>query len=324
MKSISQTQAFGRAESWDTVNLGHLDLNLLVALDALLTEQSITRAAGRLHLSPSATSGALSRLREYFGDELLTQVGRRMVPTPLGESLQSGVRDCLLHVQATVDVRPQFDPATSTRHFKLMMSDYVSTVLMPDALRRAELSAPGVTVELLSNSSSPWEILDRGEVDLLVLPEQFMRTTHPSEVLFEDDYVCVLAADNTKVGAEISVEQFLTLGHVLTRVGTQRPPTVDQWFFEKYGHKRRIEVVATSFTSAPHLIVGTSRIATMQRRLALIYCRALPLRIVLSPVPMPRLVECIQWHKYRDRDPGRVWLVGLLRDAIVAQPAATA
>src|ERR1700734_3109378 len=147
------------------MNLHRLDLNLLVALDALLAERSITRAAQRLHLSPSATSGALARLRAYFGDELLSQIGRRMVPTPLGESLQASVRDCLLHVQATVDVRPQFDPLNSKRNFRLMLSDYVSTVLMPGALRRLQREAPGVTIELLANENEPWQALSRGGVD---------------------------------------------------------------------------------------------------------------------------------------------------------------
>src|SRR6202789_1865685 len=138
------------------MNLHRLDLNLLVALDVLLTERSITHAAERLNLSPSATSGALARLRTYFDDELLTQIGRRMAPTPLGESLQASVRDCLLHVQATVDVRPQFDPMASTRTFTLMMSDYVSAILMPLVLQRTQREAPAVVIELLANTSQPW------------------------------------------------------------------------------------------------------------------------------------------------------------------------
>src|ERR1700733_7813339 len=98
------------------MNLNRLDLNLLVALDALLLERNITHAAERLNLSPSAMSGALARLRTYFDDEILAQIGRRMVPTPLGESLQSRVRECLLLVQATVETRPQFDPLQTKRN----------------------------------------------------------------------------------------------------------------------------------------------------------------------------------------------------------------
>src|SRR5579883_2295229 len=116
----------------------NLDLNLLVALDALLAERNITQAGKRLHLTQSAMSGALARLREYFGDELLAQVGRKMVPTPLGKSLTEPVRNALHNIQATIATKTRFDPATSKRHFKFMMSDYVATVLMSAALPRIE------------------------------------------------------------------------------------------------------------------------------------------------------------------------------------------
>jgi DNA-binding transcriptional LysR family regulator len=297
------------------MNLNRLDLNLLVALDALLTERSITRAGERLHLSPSATSGALARLRTYFEDELLTQIGRRMVPTPLGESLQVAVRDCLLHVQQTVEIRPVFDPATSKRNFKLMMSDFVATVVMPQVLRRARLEAPGVTFELLANEDEPWESLSRGEIDFLVLPKKFVRADHPAQVLFEEEYVCVCWSGNTAVGDSISLEQCLQLGHVVTRQGTQRPPTIDAWFFERFGHARRVEVVATTFTSAPHMLVGTDRLCIMHKRLAMLYAEPLSLKLLPVPIEMPWLVEMIQWHKYRDRDPGRIWMTEILTAA---------
>jgi len=296
------------------MNLHRLDLNLLVALDALLSERSITRAAQRLNLSPSATSGALARLRTYFGDQLLTQEGRRMVPTPLGESLQASVRDCLLHVQATVDVRPHFDQATSTRTFILMMSDYVSAVLMPGVLRRIQQEAPSVVIELLANSA-PWAALDRGEADFVIIPENFMRREHPSQPLFEDDFVCVCWAGNELVGDAITSEQFLQMSHVIARIGTERPPTIDAWFFERFGHVRRVGVIAMNFTSVPQLLIGTTRIALMHRRLAEEYLKALPIKVLAAPFSMPKLVEVIQWHRYRDADPGRIWLHTLLQEA---------
>jgi LysR family transcriptional regulator, nod-box dependent transcriptional activator len=303
------------------MNLHRLDLNLLVALDVLLTERSITRAAERLNLSPSATSGALARLRTYFDDELLTQIGRRMAPTPLGESLQASVRDCLLHVQATIDIKPQFDPQNSKRNFKLMMSDYVSTVLMSAALPRLQAAAPGITIELLGNENEPWEALGRGEIDFLVLPKNFIREGHPAEVLFEDEYVCVCWNENPLIGNEISLEQCLKIGHVVARIGTLRPPTIDAWFFERFGNARRVEVIATNFNSVPHLLVGTNRISIMHRRLALAYGKSLPLKILPSPVIMPPLIEMIQWHKYRDRDPGRIWLFEILKSALESSAA---
>jgi len=301
------------------MNLNRLDLNLLVALDALLAERSITRAADRLFLSPSATSGALARLREFFADELLTRIGRRMVLTPLGESLAVAVRDCLLHVQATVDIKPQFDPATSKRNFRLMMSDYVATVLMPAVLQKLNIEAPNVTIDLLANDDEPWEALSRGEIDFLVLPQNFIRADHPAQVLFQDEYVCVCWSGNTQIGDSINLEQCLALGHVVARLGKLRPPTIDSWFFQRFGHARRVDVTATTFGSVPHMLVGTNRLSIMHRRLAEVYSQALPLKILPVPIEMPRLVEMIQWHLYRDRDPARVWMTDVLISSAVSQ-----
>src|ERR1700751_3769342 len=111
-----------------------LDLNLLVAMDALFAEMNVSRAAERLHLSQSATSGALARLREAFHDPLLVQVGRKMTLTPLAEGLIEPVRDFLLQAETILNNNPAFDPAASTRRFRLMMSDYVQTVLMTEAM----------------------------------------------------------------------------------------------------------------------------------------------------------------------------------------------
>ncbi len=304
------------------MHFNRLDLNLLVALDALLAERNITRAAERVHLSQSAMSGALARLREYFGDELLVPAGRRMLPTPLGESLTAPVREVLLKVETTIQARPDFEAASSTRHFKLLMSDYASTVLMSRALPRLEQEAPQVTIELLPYSEWQWETLERGEADFLIMPTRYLREGHPSELLFEDSYTCVAWSENELVGDSLSLAQYLALGHVAVRFGQQRIPAFDEWFFDHFGYHRRIEVIATSFNSIPQLLVGTRRIATIHRRLADFYARYLPLKFVAPPLEMPTLTEAIVWHKYRDGDPGSIWLRQVLKEAAEPLPDA--
>ncbi|HEY4214792.1 MAG TPA: LysR family transcriptional regulator [Steroidobacteraceae bacterium] len=298
-----------------------LDLNLLVALDALLTDRSITAAGVRVHLTQSAMSGTLSRLREFFGDELLTQVGRKMVPTPLGESLAEPVRQILLQIKATINTNPGFDPATSTRHFSLMMSDYVATVLMPGVLRRAETLAPLVRFHIVSNDvTAPTEFLERADVDLLIMPREYLSEKHPLEDLFTDNYACVVWKDNPLVGAELTQELYLQLGHVVLQFGRGRVPVQDEWFLERLGVTRRIEVVALSFNSLPQYIVGSRRIATIHRRLAEYYARYLPLRILKPPFDLPSLTESVQWHSLFDPDPGNRWLRDLLRQGAAEVP----
>jgi len=291
-----------------------LDLNLLVALDALLTDRSITAAGVRVHLTQSAMSGALSRLREFFGDELLTQVGRKMVPTPLGESLADPVRQLLLQVKAIIHTAPGFDPATSTRHFSVMMSDYVATVLMSDVLRIAEAVAPGVRFNIMSNDvSTPTEFLERADVDLLIMPRDYVSQKHPREDLYTDDFACVVWSENTLVGKELTQEQYLSMGHVVLQFGRGRIPVQDEWFLTQLGVTRRIEVLAMNFNSLPQHVIGSQRIATTQRRLAEYYARHFPLRILEPPFKLPSLVEAVQWHSISSEDPGNRWLRTLLK-----------
>lgn len=299
------------------MDLGGLDLNLLVALDALFAEKSVSRAGDRLHLSQSATSGALARLREVFRDQLLVPVGRKMVLTPVAESLVEPVRNFLLQAEAILNNNPVFDPSSSTRKFRVLMSDYVETVLMTEALPRIEQFAPGIRLEFISNVEGGFEALDRGEIDLSIVPSVRVGAEHPSELLFEDEFTCVVWSGNTRVKSTISLDDYLAMGHIVVRFGKhQELTTFDEWFMERFGHERRVEVVTTAFNLVPQLLVGTHRIATLHRRLAMFYKRYLPLKLIQPPFEIATFHESMQWHKSRDRDPGTLWLRSLLRSAV--------
>lgn len=312
-----RVSSYFRAEEALAVHFRNLDLNLLVALDTLLRERNITLAGKRLHLTQSAMSGALARLREYFGDELLVQVGRRMVPTPLGESLAEPVRNALLNIQATIATRTVFDPASSKRHFKLMMSDYAATVLMSLALPRIEALAPRVRVDVLSNDvDSPTEELERGSVDFLIMPERYLPKGHPNERLFEDEFVCIAWKDNPRIPAEgLSLETYLALGHVVVQFGTARGVMLDEWAVEGLGLERRVEVVVMNFTAVFPSIVGSQRIATVHRRHAQFYAQYLPIRLFDVPLQTPRLAEAMQWHRHFDADTAVLWMRSVLNEA---------
>lgn len=284
-----------------------LDLNLLVALDVLVAERSITRAAKRLNLSQSATSGVLARLREYFEDELLTQVGRNMALTPLAESLAGPVRSVLLQIQSTIETKPAFIPEESVRHFRVISSDYPTSVLLSEVTRQLSLLAPKITVEILAPGDAPIDQLDRGEVDLLIMPEKYISAEHPSDLLFEDTYSCVVWASNTLVKDSISREQYMSLGHVATLWGNQRLPSLEEWFLKNAGLSRHIEVSVGNFNALPQLVIGTNRIATMHTRLARMFVNYFPLRVLPMPMEMPSIVLRMQWHKFFDKDPAHIW-----------------
>lgn len=303
-----------RYNNGDAMRFKRLDLNLVVVLDALLAERSVTKAGLRLNTSQTTVSDALGRLRDYFNDELLIQVGRKMVPTPLGESLIGPARSLLLQAEAMVNTKPSFDPGAAVRTFTLMMSDYVSTVLMSKVAPALCRIAPHITLEVLPHSAVPWESLERGETDFLIMPQNYLSSEHPSERLFDDNFVCIVSKDNDLVGDAIDLEQFMQMGHVLTRFGNNRTPAIDEWFFKRFGNERRIEMITMGFYAVPQAIVGTRRIATIQRALADYYSAIMPIRVVEHRFELPSITEGLQWNRFADSDPGVAWMRSVLRE----------
>jgi DNA-binding transcriptional LysR family regulator len=301
-----------------------LDLNLLVALDALLTEQNITRAAERLHLSQSAMSNALSRLREYFEDELLVQVGRKMEPTPRAQTLQEAVRDVLLRIDTSIAAMPQFDSSNSDREFILFVSDYTMATLLPHVLALAARQRSTVRFKLLPQVASPARSLERGEADILVIPKAYCSPDHPAEVILEEDHVCVVWSQSTAARAGMSFERYAEAGHVVMVPTESGQPAFEGWFVQRFGLSRRIAVTAYSFAALPFLVVGTELVATVHARLARSLAASLPITILPVPLPIPKLEQAMQWHKYRASDPGLMWLRQLLKDAAAAMHTADA
>jgi len=296
------------------MRLGHFDMNLLVALDALLDTRSVTRASERLHIGASATSSALGRLREYFGDELLMQVGRRMELTPLGRSLAQPVREILLTVQSTVVARLEFDPAQARRNFVIRASDYLTTVLLIDVVQRLQREAPGITLHIANMADDVPERLDRGEVDFVIYPSISVNPEHPSQALFEETYSCVVWTGNTLVGDTLSLEQYRKMGHVAATFGDSRSVSFESLVMANLGVSRSIEVTTTNFNTLPQLVIGTTRIATVHTRLAQIYAHYLPLRLLPLPMALPPLVEVMQWHAINNSDPAHVWMRRVLQE----------
>jgi DNA-binding transcriptional LysR family regulator len=288
-----------------------LDLNLLVALDALLQERNISRAAERVNLSQPAMSNALSRLREYFGDNLLIPVGRQMMLTPRAESLQQPVREILLRVDSDVVAPAVFDPATSIRSFSMLVSDFTTTVFMPPMLRALYALAPAVQIHLKPQVRTPHELLEEGEADFLIIPMQYVSSLHPCVPLFEDDYVVVSWDDHPTVRDSLSREQYLQASHVVSSYGSsgnRNQPVLEGWFLEREGIARKIDITASSMAALPSLVVGTARLATVHRRIAMHAQQHLPIRIWPTPMKIPKLVQMLQWNKLREADPGLRWI----------------
>lgn len=289
-----------------------LDLNLLVVLDALLATRSVCEAADRICLSQSATSSALGRLREYFGDELLVVKGRQMCLTPRGEGLREPVRRVLAQIQSTVETAPLFDPSTCERSLRIVASDYALEVFLTPALRQIAHSAPRMRFEIEHIIDDPAAIFERNEADLLVTLDCVLSPEHPSRLLFEDDYVVVGWAGNPALRNGMTLELLTTLDHVAVQIGSRQRRGVEEQMLRRLAILRRRSIVVPSFTEVANLVVGTNRIAFMLRRLALRAAERLPLQIMPVPVATPGIREHVQWDKSSSDDAALRWTVDSL------------
>jgi LysR family nod box-dependent transcriptional activator len=302
------------------MRFNRLDLNLLLALDALLEEQNITRAATRVSVSQSAMSGMLARLREFFEDDLLASVGRNMELTVLGQQLVGPVRDLILHIHTTVGMRVSFDPARETRCMKIMASDYAIEVFLNKVVARVLRDAPNMTLELVPLSDDAGEKLRRGENDFLIIPRNFIDPEHPQRTLFEDYYCTVLWEGNTQVGDTLDAATYENMVHIAPMLGRPRSPTVEELMLQAQNVKRKIRVTTFDFTSMATALVGTDLLATMHTRLALACAARLPIRILPLPYQLPAMAECLQWHRYQENDPCHIWLRGIMLEIAKSLP----
>lgn len=296
-----------------------LDLNLLVAFDHLVTLKSVSRAADKMFMSQSAMSNALNRLRQYFDDPLLVQVGKRMEVTPRAEAMHPAIKEILVRIEATIDTHPDFDPTETSRAFNVLVSDYSLRVLIPRVLTEMERQGARVRLNLLTQSSTPHTMLERGDADLLISPDVFISTEHPSALLFEDVYVVIACAQGPHADCTMDLERYSTARHAVmvppNTSGMSIP--VEESYLKKLGITRRVDLTTFSFSSLPYLVAGTGCIATVHGLLA--EQSAASAGIVSFPMPfnMPKFRQMVQWHSYRDQDPGIQWL----RDVFVTAGA---
>ncbi len=292
-----------------------LDLNLLIALEALLTEKNVTLAANKLHMTQPAMSGALSRLRENLDDQLLVQVGRQLELTPRAEMLLEPVRDIIMRVDNILAGEADFDPQKSKRHFVIVASDYVIRTFLIDVLRKIYISAPGISFEFRHPSNNSGSELVSGEIDFFIAPEVDVVSEHPSELLFEDSYSIIACKNNSVINKAISFEEYMSLSHVIFRGSDRSLPWFDRWFLQKYQDSRRIACSVHSFDLQPYMVVNTDLIATMPAKLAAKYAEYLPLNLFEPPMELPVLNEYLQWNNIREDDSAISWLRKVLKEA---------
>jgi DNA-binding transcriptional LysR family regulator len=296
----------------DTVNLGRVDLNLLVHLDALLTERSVTRAAARVGIGQSAMSHNLARLRDLFGDELLTRGPEGLRLTPRAATLIEPVRTTLARIQTIVSRDETFDPATAVRTFRLGLPDSMEVLIVPALLARLREVAPGIHLWLYSIGSTPLlDTLDADELDLAIGYDVFPQgqAHHKRRRLFTESYLCMFNAERTGIAPPISLDDYVRLPHVLTslRPGRSVRGVVDD-ALEKLGLRRSVVLTTPRFLAVPSLVARAPVVVTMHARLARMFAAELGLSLSPPPVELREVTVSLLWHASYDADPAHAWL----------------
>lgn len=292
----------------DYANLARLDLNLLVALDALLSERSVTRAAGRIGVSQSAMSHSLARLRTVFGDELLTRAPDGMKATPRALGLVQPLRALLVGVESLTSSEDAFDPATADMSFSLGIPDSTEVMLIPQLVLKLQTVAPGIRLLLRTvDRTRILDDLDSGRVDLGIGVFEQGQTHHKRLILRKENYLCIFNGDLVGLQPPISLEDYLRLPHMLTSLVESSHGVVDD-ALARIGKKRHIALTSPRFAAAPFVLMQAPIIATMHSRLAMFFAGNIGLQISPLPIELPDVQISMIWHSSNDRSPSHRWL----------------
>lgn len=300
------------------MNLDNFDLNLLVGLDALLTERNVTRAAERLFVSQPAMSNALQRMREHFQDQLLVRRGRELELTPLARNLIGPVRELLLQARRMLKADYDFHPAEDRRTFRIAMSDYCALILMGPLMKILSTEAPGIICEVSVLSDRSAMLLVSGDIDICVTAQD-LRLLDASidqavigrHSLFTDDFICAVDPHASELGETLSLEEYLRLPHAITRFGGGTI-SMEEQALRRLDIDLIISAVAPTFATLPLLIAGTPLIITIQRKLATRLASAAPMKIYAPPIAIPDIVETLYWHQRSELDKAHAWIRGAM------------
>ncbi len=291
-----------------SLDLGAIDLNLVHALDVLLQERNVTRAAVRLRLTQSATSHRLKRLRALLGDSLLVPGRGGLVPTPRALELAGAVRRTMQDLAATLAHGEPFDPATSERSFVVVTSDFAEIDALPRVLELLSRQAPGVALTVREPGPGLLEALERGEVDIVMGPSLPPHAGLVQRRVGDDGFAGCVRRDHPIVRRKLDVAAYAALPHlVISPTASASVSPVDTALAAR-GLARRVCLRVPHFLGAPFLTARSDLVLTAPRSMLVHAARLLPLHLFDPPLPLPRVPVVMTWHERATSDPGHVWL----------------
>jgi len=297
------------------MSLGGTDLNLMVALRALLEEGNVTKAGAKIGKSQPAMSTALARLRRHYQDELLVRVGRDYELTPFAKALVPSVQQTMQCVELALDTGQRFDPLTSRHAFRIDASDYAITVLAEPLLCLMAEVAPGIRLDVDPIPDDMHES-DHGlrTCDALIGPLGFGFPGSQAP-LFRDRFVCVVDPGNSRLAdGQLTLEDLARMPHAAPTFAPGSHTPVDR-VLDELGIVPKIAVTVFGWLSVPFVLPGTGMVAIKPERMARLAIRSTSLAILEPPFGLVELVEAAYWHPSRSDDPAVRWLVRTLQEA---------
>ena len=287
-------------------HLRSFDLNLLVALEALLAERNVSRAAESVGVTQSAMSHMLARLRAAFGDPLFVRVPGGIRPTPRAEAIARPLAAVLADLRQITAPPTAFEPSAARRVFQVVTDDYLERILLPKFLAHLWQQAPGIDVDIATVSNHPADDLISGRADLIIsvagvlgsLPGAF------AQKLFDERFVCAIRKGHPLAAKPLTAAQFAGLFHVLVAPRGRAGSIVDK-VLAKQGRRRRVAVTVPHFLAAPDIVRATDAVVTLGARLAKALSQGLVL--VPPPVPLPGFTVVMYWHERNNADPAHQW-----------------
>ncbi len=295
------------------MNIKSVNLNLLLAFEALIEERSVSRAAARIGLSQPAMSNALGRLRGVFADPLFTRTARGMTATPRALELAAPVRSGLAQLRAALAERPRFDPAVSTRGFTLAMTDYAELILLGPLLRRMQSIAPDVQilVRRLDRIFIPPEAdLRAGTFDAAIgfFPEaSALEPGTYSHDLFIEENVCLARKGHPLLRKRLTLRQFASASHIAVFYRAESRGLIDN-ILAGHGLRRRLLGTTPHFLTVPHVVAASDLIAVVPAGLAARFRKKLALEVRKLPLRLPPFRMRLLWHEHAAEDPAHQWL----------------
>jgi DNA-binding transcriptional LysR family regulator len=290
------------------MDLRRLDLNLLVAFDALLRVRHVTRAAQLLGIGQSGMSAALARLRQAFGDPLLVKQGGGLRPTARALALEPEIRRILRDVERVMTEQPVFDPATAQRGFGLRMSDMICHLMLPALVRRLRSEAPGVTLKTAHlGPEATVDALERDDLELALSTSLKIPKSIVAMTLFEDRVVVVARRGHPARRGLRSLETFLSLPQVKI---AQSP--IDDRFADRQlaeaGHRRQIALAMPHWVVVVDVVAASDLIAIMPESFALTFARDRAIELSPPPFASTAFTWSLYWHRRYTGDAGHAWL----------------